>query len=109
LGSGLFDGQALVPVGAEIGHIVVISGTLADGTTPADLNRGVTLRDYIAGSVAVTHVVTPDVSALAAGETHALGMASPPNCGQEGCNAAFLWRWDWENQKLELVREFDLR
>ncbi|MBP8961107.1 hypothetical protein KBG31_02700, partial [Patescibacteria group bacterium] len=112
LGVGLFDGQPLSPVAADVGHIVVISGVVPDGATPLDLNRGVTLTGYVAGSVAVTHVVRPSVPPTppsVVGKEHALGMAYAPNCGSEGCVKAYLWSWDWESSKLVLVEVFDLK
>jgi len=108
LGAGMFNGQPLTPVSAEIGHIVVISGTLPDGSTPLDLNQGVTLTDYVPGAVAVTHIVTPDTPVLVAGAEHAQAMSSSPNCGAEGCNAAYLWSWDWRTSLLVLIEVFDL-
>ena len=108
LGVGLLDGQPVSPVAETVGHIVVIPGTIADGATPSDLNRGVTLTNYIPGAVAVTNIVTPDTPALVAGREHAIGMASPPNCGAEGCRKAYLWSWDWNLNELLFVEVLDL-
>lgn len=110
LGSGELDGKDIGPVAEDIGHIILFVGSKPDGSTPRDLNQGVTLSDYIAGSVAVTHITraTEYDDALDEVQKHAEGMLEDaPSCGAEACNEVYFWIWDWEKGEYKLIEKLE--
>ena len=92
-GNCTVGGKRFVSDGTQ-GNLIVLMGTNADGTTPADLNTTVVIDDYTTGHVAVTTIWSVnDEDPVAAAMAAITGMFEAPNCGQEGCLSVDYFVW----------------
>jgi hypothetical protein len=101
LGNGTVDGVKASSDGTQ-GNVFLLVGSLADGSTPADLNETIVIDDYTLGHVQVTFIYVGNEDPQEAALSAVANMFGAPNCGQEGCLEVTLYSWflggDWEKE-----------
>jgi len=100
-GNCTVDGVKATSDGTQ-GNVFLLVGSLADGSTPADLNETIVIDDYTLGHVQVTFIYAGNEDSQEAALSAVANMFGEPNCGQEGCLEVTLYSrfvgGDWENE-----------